>query len=321
MVELEKGCNVKKINVLSLFDGMSCCQIALNNAGIKIKKYYASEIKDDAIKVTQHNYKKTIQLGSVSNWKDWDIKWSKIDLVTGGFPCQSWSIAGKQLGDKDERGKLFWVMLDIMDNVLKYNPKAKFLIENVKMKKEFEEYITYHTQQKLGVVEKHLFCSSLVSAQNRKRYYWTNIKGIKELNDRNIMLKDVIENDVITYKDKAYTLTLSNHSGSVRDFFLKSQSNILFFEDKNGKLFVDNGFVYFRLPKSKTPDKLHKIKCGLPNGNYSFRKLTRKESEKLQTVPVGYTDILPKSKAEDVLGNGWTVDIISHIFMSLKENV
>ena len=110
------------MNVLSLFDGMSCGQIALNRIGKTPTKYYAAEIDKYAITVTQANYPNTIQLGSVLDWQSWDIDWSSIDLVTGGFPCQAWSVAGKQQGDKDERGMLFWTMLDIMKNVMTHNP-------------------------------------------------------------------------------------------------------------------------------------------------------------------------------------------------------
>ena len=113
-----------------------------------------------------------------------------------GFPCQAWSVAGKQQGDKDERGMLFWTMLDIMKKVLEHNPKANFLIENVKMKKEFEEYITLHTTQALGTVYKYLINSALVSAQNRQRYYWTNIKDIEQLEDKGILLRDILEDNI-----------------------------------------------------------------------------------------------------------------------------
>ena len=101
------------MNVLSLFDGMSCGQIAFNKLGIQVDNYYASEIDKYAIKVTQENFPNTIQLGDVKNWQDWDLDWSSISYVSGGFPCQSWSLAGKQLGDKDPRGDLFWTMLDL----------------------------------------------------------------------------------------------------------------------------------------------------------------------------------------------------------------
>lgn len=181
------------MNVLSLFDGMSCGMIALDRLGIKVDNYYASEIDKYAIQVSQANYPDIVQLGDVTNWQEWDIDWATIDLVTGGFPCQSWSLAGKQLGDKDERGMLFWVMLDIMQKVMENNPNAYYLMENVKMKKEFEEYITMHTQNALPNVYKYFINSSLVSAQSRQRYYWTNIPNVEQPEERGIVLRDILE--------------------------------------------------------------------------------------------------------------------------------
>jgi len=179
--------------VLSLFDGISGTQVALERNGITYDNYYASEIDKYPITITQKNYPNTIQLGSVTDWKEWDIDWSSVDLVCGGFPCQSWSVAGLGLGDKDVRGMLFWTMLDVMKLVLEKNPNAKFLMENVKMKKEFEEYITFHTEAALGTVNKHLINSALVSAQNRNRFYWTNIEGIKQPEDLGLILSDCLE--------------------------------------------------------------------------------------------------------------------------------
>lgn len=181
------------MNILSLFDGISACRLAAERAGKSVSKYHTSEIDEFAAKVSLENYPDQIQLGDITNWEDWDLNWGEVDLVTGGFPCQSWSLAGNQKGDKDERGRLFWVMLDVMGKVLECNPGAKFLIENVRMRKDFEEYITNHTENKLGTVNKIHINSSLVSAQNRHRIYWTNIKGVEQPKDRNILLKDVLE--------------------------------------------------------------------------------------------------------------------------------
>jgi len=183
------------MNVLSLFDGMSCGRIALERLGIQVDNYYASEIDKYAIQIAQKNYPNTKQIGDILDWQSWDIDWSSIDLVSGGFPCQSWSLAGKQLGDKDERGKMFWVMLDIMKKVIENNPNAYYLMENVRMKKEFEEYITYHTKQALPNVNKYLINSALVSAQNRVRYYWTNIPNVELPEDKGIVLKDILETE------------------------------------------------------------------------------------------------------------------------------
>lgn len=129
-------------NVLSLFNGISGCHLALDRAGLSFGIVYYSEIDKYANAVTQHHYPDDIALGDVTKWREWDIDWSSIDLVGAGFPCQAWSVAGKQLGDKDERGMLFWTTLEIIAHVLKHNPDAKFLMENVKMKKDFEQYIT-----------------------------------------------------------------------------------------------------------------------------------------------------------------------------------
>jgi DNA-cytosine methyltransferase len=185
------------LNVLSLFDGMSCTRIALERLGIDVNHYYASEIDKYAMKVSEENYPNIIQIGDVTDWQSWDIDWSSIDLVIGGFPCQSWSLAGRQLGDKDERGKLFWVMLDVMKKVIENNPNAYYLMENVKMKKEFEEYITFHTEQALPNVNKYLINSALVSAQNRVRYYWTSIPGVEQPEQRGMVLRDILENKEI----------------------------------------------------------------------------------------------------------------------------
>ena len=170
--------------------------MACDKAGFEINTCYYAEIDKYANKITEKHYPNDIALGDVTKWREWDIDWSTIDLVGAGFPCQAWSVAGKQLGDKDERGMLFWTTLEIIAHVLKHNPKAKFLMENVKMKKDFEEYITYHTTEALGYVEKTLINSALVSAQNRNRYYWTNFE-VAQPEDRGILLKDIVEGDHI----------------------------------------------------------------------------------------------------------------------------
>ena len=183
-------------SALSLFNGISGLHLALDKAQINVEQVYYSEIDKFANKVTEQQYPNDIALGDVTKWKEWDIDWSSVDLVSAGFPCQSWSVAGQQQGDKDERGMLFWTTLDIIKTVLEHNPKAKFLMENVKMKKDFEEYITHHTTEALGYVEKTLINSALVSAQNRNRYYWTNFE-VAQPEDRGILLKDIVEGDNI----------------------------------------------------------------------------------------------------------------------------
>lgn len=215
------------MKVLSLFDGMSCCRLALEKLDISVEKYYASEIDKYAIQVTQANYPDTEQLGDVTAWQTWELDWASIDLVTGGFPCQAWSLAGKQLGDKDERGKLFWTMLDVMAKVMEHNPKAFYLMENVKMKKEFESYITYHTEQALPNVYKYLINSALVSAQSRQRYYWTNIPGVEQPEDRGIVLRDILEHETDESHFVGADLHKNYQGGKQLNPTYKSQANTI----------------------------------------------------------------------------------------------
>jgi DNA-cytosine methyltransferase len=198
------------MNVLSLFDGISCGQIALNKVDIKYNTYYASEIDKHAIKVTQHNYPKTMQLGDVTKWKKWDIDWSKIDLLLAGSPCQGFSFAGKQLAFDDPRSALFFVFVDIWKHIKNQNPNAKYLLENVSMKQEHELIISKY----MGVHPIEIN-SALLTAQNRVRLYWTNISNkpyglfadmactISQPKDKGILLKNVLESDV----DKKYYLS------------------------------------------------------------------------------------------------------------------
>ena len=137
-------------NILSLFNGISAMHLALIEANKTFDQVYYAEIDKHANKVTETRFPEDIDLGDVLNWKNWDIDWSSIDLIGAGFPCQSWSLAGKQLGDKDPRGQLFWTTLEIIAHAKKNNPNVKFVMENVKMKKEFEDYITEHTTAALG---------------------------------------------------------------------------------------------------------------------------------------------------------------------------
>jgi DNA (cytosine-5)-methyltransferase 3A len=162
------------MKVLSLFDGISAGQLALKQP---IDQYFASEVDKYAIQLTQRNFPNTIQLGDVNNWREWDIPWAEIDLVMGGSPCQGFSFAGKQLNFDDPRSALFFVFVDICHHVADHNPKMRFLLENVRMKKESQAVITGY----MGV-EPIAINSSLVSAQNRYRLYWTNIPNIYRIN-------------------------------------------------------------------------------------------------------------------------------------------
>ena len=333
------------MNVLSLFDGISCAQVALKRNGVKVDNYYASELDKFAIQITQDKHPSTIQLGDVTKWVAWDVDWSSIDRVSAGFQCQSWSLAGKQLGDKDERGMLFWVMLDIIAHVLKNNPDAKFMMENVRMKREFEEYITFHTEQALGSVHKTLINSALVSAQNRNRFYWTNFE-VNQPEDKGLVLADILESGV-TDRDKSHCIDANYFKGgNLKSYFEKNRRQLVFaLKDNNrAKVVTENTRGYrphrgdikstgiselgrILKPTACKTDSLttsHMPKVAI-NDNIEdllYRKLTPLECERLQTVPDNYTlitdthgkQLVSDTQRYKALGNGFTVDVIAHIF-------
>lgn len=417
------------ITVLSLFDGMSCGQIALQKLGIKVKQYYASEIDKHAIQVTQHNFQNTIQLGDVTKVFAKDLP--KIDLLIGGSPCQGFSFAGKQLAFDDPRSKLFFEFVRLKNES---NP-TYFMLENVKMKKEFEIIISKY----MGVAPIEIN-SALLSAQNRVRLYWTNIANeayglfgdmqcmIPQPKDKGILLRDILESDVadkyylsekmLQYfsnraanfnqgrvnvreeEGKASCLTSSMASCDISDNFIKVDTNLrkAVNQDKancftaggnSGGLHSDMTLVgcikFGRTDEAKairkesmakgvdyTPhakkeitgldfDKMNtlttasnkdnlvmqlnqstesngcqpyqqnrvydidgispalmaQMSCGthavLEQG-MKIRRLTPTECERLQTVPDGYTSIVSDTQRYRMLGNGWTVDVIAHIF-------
>lgn len=283
--------NRNGINVLSLFDGMSCGQIALERAKIKVNNYYASEIDLDAILVTNHNYPKTIQLGDVTKWKTWNLP--KIDLLIGGSPCQGFSFAGKQLNFKDPRSKLFFEYVKILKFLRKKNPNIKFLLENVKMKQESQDVISKYL--KVQPIEIN---SNLVSAQNRKRLYWTNIDNVTQPIDKNIALSSILETDT-----------------NVLDKYIvpKTPSRIKMWQGKC-KNITNEKKSYCVVTKQ---DRWNSQ--GLIEYKDFCRFLTPIENERLQTVPDNYTSIVKDKSRDFMLGNGWTVDVIVHIFNGLNQ--
>ena len=192
---------------------MSCGQIALRELGVPIERYYASEIDKHAIAQTQLNFPETIQLGDVEKWREWNIEWSEIDLLLAGSPCQGFSLAGKMLGHDDPRSRLYWVFLDILHHVQKLNPNAKYLLENVRMRPSDELRIN----ESLGI-RPVVINSALVSAQNRVRLYWSNIRtksegiwgelltDIPQPADRGIYIGDILDDEV---DEKYYMRNLS----------------------------------------------------------------------------------------------------------------
>jgi len=272
------------INVLSLFDGISCGQIALERVGFKVRQYFASEIKPHAIRCTQHNFPNTIQIGDVTKVKGEDLP--KIDLLIGGSPCKGISRLNKnQEGLEHSESKLFWEYVRLLEEV---KPKY-FLLENTHGNKEATEIIT----ETLGVKPISIN-SKLVSAQNRPRYYWTNIPGVEQPQDKGITTKDVFD-----------------YSGKLAD-----ECRVKWLTSESGIKSVSKGYTRVNsYPKSgcltanghKKWNENYLLKDGV------YRYLSQTEIEKLQTLPIGYTKILSYDEAYDCIGDGWTVDIIAHI--------
>jgi len=284
----------EKINVLSLFDGISCGQIALERTGIEVENYFASEIDKYAMQITMANYPNTKQLGDVKNVTANQLP--KIDLLIGGSPCQGFSFAGAGLNFEDERSKLFFEFVRLKNEL---NPKY-FLLENVKMKQEFQDIIS----EQLGV-KPIMKNSSLVSAQNRERLYWTNIPVIGQPTDKNIVIADIVGKEV-----------------EVRSNKIIVTKNIYPKKGQNGNIYSLNG-------KCKTLSAGVGIKGnGIGSSNapkiewdneQGWRRLSAKECERLQNVPDDYTKYVSETQRYKALGNGWTVDVISFIFSFLRE--
>jgi len=217
------------ITVLSLFDGMSMARQAVERLGVKVNKYYASEVDKYAMKVAQQGYPDTIQIGDITKlgslkplFRNGDML---IDLVIGGSPCQGFSVAGKKANFDDPRSKLFWEYVRVLKMVKEVNPDVKFILENVRMKQEWQDVIS----EALGV-KPIMINSALVSAQNRVRSYWTNIEGIEQPEDKGIMLKDIIHEGEVD-RDKALCLDSNYHKGGGASVYLnKSRRQIVYHE-------------------------------------------------------------------------------------------
>jgi DNA-cytosine methyltransferase len=293
------------MNILSLFDGMSCGQIAINRVGIKYDNYFASEIDENAIQVTMDNYPNTKQLGDVTKIKSSDLP--QIDLLIGGSPCQGFSFAGKQLNFNDPRSKLFFEFVRLKNEC---NPKY-FLLENVKMRKDFQDIISKY----LGV-EPIEINSSTVSAQDRKRLYWTNIPNIIQPENKNIHLKDILDDvvddslflsDTIASRYFPINCTINNNKSCVIGKLSNHQGDRIFDINCKGSSLSASG------------GNNGAGGCNIifdPKSN-KLRKLSIFECERLQTVPKDYTKTAKKTQRYKMLGNGWTVDVIAHIFKNI----
>jgi len=397
------------MNVLSLFDGMSCGMIALDRLGIKVDKYYASEVDKYAIQVSQNNYPEIIQVGDVCNIKAEDYQ--DIDLILAGSPCQGFSFAGKQLAFDDPRSSLFFEFVRLLKEI---KPKY-FLLENVNMKKEFldvisEQVSACYPELPFGI-ERIKINSALVSAQNRVRWYWTNIPNITQPEQRGIVLRDILETN--SFENSAETHDTPQHIGTAEDInghdILKrvysedgksptvntcgggnrepkvvagawrgrsldeSGKNVAWKETKPKQMLElrkdeksnsltsvrkDNLVVQSyrevrteeakrlrreskqKTGKDHTPFRAKKIvpredgkvgtvTPGLNNDHMIsltrdkdqdvyWRKITPIEAERLQTVPDNYTDCVSTTQRLKCLGNGWTIEVITHILKNME---
>ena len=363
------------MKVLSLFDGMSCGRIALERAGLPVTAYFASELDKHGIAVALKNYPSTIQLGDVRVVREMAEAgfFGRIDLLIGGSPCQGFSFSGKQLAFDDPRSVLFFEFVRILRALQKDNPNLKFMLENVKMKKQHLDVITNF----LGV-SPVLINSALVSAQNRQRYYWANWP-IEQPADRGILLKDIIETGVVdasyiisdgqlnrlktstdltksfskidpekagcmtarqyaNWKGNFVTVNVSssgraNGSVETRHYVADKAHTVTAVRGNYAETLVADAIEMKRGHLKNLRSLSQKANCllaGMHKGSQAngqslfnaegvtFRKLTPVECERLQTVPDNYTAGVSDSQRYKMLGNGWTVDVIAHIFAGLK---
>lgn len=342
---------MKPVNVFSGFDGLSAGKLAFSRAGIAVGNYYRSEIDTFANKVAISHFPDDIQLGDITRWRDWDIDWSSIDYVIGGSPCQGFSFAGQQLAFDDPRSRLFFVWHEILYHVWTLNPNVKYLLENVKMKKEHLDIISHY----MGV-SPILINSALLSAQNRNRYYWCNWT-VDQPQDAGILIYDILEDltstdsllsseavarfvpcertplgqigstaheGTIGSRDRVYaadgkapTLTATSYKQppqyAVRATVQANAEHTI--NGKSPTLTAAMGTGGGNVPLYASADIVVKHKGRYLNATdrLLFKKFTPLECERLQTFPDNYTAMLSNTQRYKSLGNSWTVDVIAHI--------
>ena len=287
------------MNVVSLFNGMNTGRQALENVGIKVNKYYSSEIKPYAIELTQHHFSDTIQVGDVTKWKEWNIDWKSIDLILSGSPCQDLSAAGKRAGINGKKSSLFFTFVDILNHIKSLNPNVLFLQENVGSASKLDVGIM---SRALGVYPVRIN-SSLVTAQLRDRYYWSNIRTKADG-----MFGDIIT-DIPLPKDKGILLKNIITSGDV---------------DRNKSRCLIERYIG-AIPKSHDAIQRY-LNQRVEFGSYTvvkegdlLRAFNKNEMCRLQGFPDNYCDILTTEKSGSLLGDGWTLPVIEHIFSFINK--
>jgi DNA-cytosine methyltransferase len=329
------------MNVLSLFDGMACGRLALERAGLIVTNYYASEVDKYAIIVAKRNWPDIVHIGDVCKVRVVDLPFI-TDLLIGGSPCQGLSLAGKRLNFNDPRSKLFWEYHRIYKECLAINPNIKFMLENVCMDKDSEGVIT----DAMGV-QPILINSALVSAQNRERLYWTNIgpgytdlvgtriSEIPQPKDRRILLKDIIEDGIVD-RNKSYCIDANYAKGEQRELSHEGKAHGYnkggFRKVKKFPTLRSCTSENYLVESMSIRNKSRTVRGGGRNSSpgsrqewdnvydseIEYRKLIVTECERLQTVPDGYTSGVSNSQRYKMLGNGWNVETIVHIFGYLK---
>ena len=375
------------MNVLSLFNGMNTGRQALENVGIPVNKYYSSEIKPYAIELTQYHFPDTIQVGDVTKWKEWDIDWKSIDLVLSGSPCQDLSAAGKRAGINGSRSSLFFTFVEILEHIKSLNPNVLFLQENVGSASKLDVGIM---SRALGVYPVKIN-SSLVTAQFRERYYWSNIKtrqdgmfgdivtDIPQPKNLNIVLADILKIPIVNYRSQNIIMEIKENQVKVRKNYinqfelanyLKSYKNKSIKEiskfcnvnlseaahwfrtDKYGSIPKDT--IWFKIKECLNiiDNKYDKeiTEFEIKNGSYDMAKriyhtdgkhptlmtitgghqnknitdgkdlfyLKPEHWDLLQGFDINYTIGLSNNKRKSLLGDGWTLPVIEHIFKFIK---
>lgn len=312
------------MNVLSLFDGIATGMLALKNAGITVNKYYASEIDKKAIDIAKKNFPEIIEIGDVNNVRVAEL--GKIDLIIAGSPCQGFSRNGKHLNFDDERSGLFFKFVEILEEVKKSNPEVKFMLENVRMKTEWQDIISEFLEVQPITID-----SRIHTAQARERTYWTNIEGVSQperiestirqlaepRNKENYILQNGIYFDTAISERERELATLVNGEVRIRQ---ATKAGYIVAEDGDG--------INLQFPTSKTrrgrviKGKLPTLDCAC-NVCYmldgAIHKITVREAERAQYLPDGYTEGLSDSEARKAIGNGWNERTIRHIFSYMKE--